>query len=69
MLEKWKMSINNCKMFDALLTERSKDSTFDCVDHELLIKTKLYACGFSLTASKLVYNYISNRKKRTKIAD
>ena len=56
-------------MFDALLTDLSKDSSFDCVDHESLIKTKkLYACGFSLTASKLVYNYISNRKKRTKIA-
>ena len=55
-------------MFDALLTDFAKDLSFDCVDHELLIKTKLYACGFSLTASKLVYNYISNRKKRTKIA-
>ena len=39
---------------------------FDCLDHELLI-AKLNAYGFSLTALKLVHNYLSNRKQRTKI--
>ena len=64
MLEKWKRSIDNGKMFGALLTDLSK--AFDCLDHELLI-AKLNAYGFSLTALKLVHSYLSNRKQRTKI--
>ena len=64
MLEKWKRSVNNSKMFGTLLTDLSK--AFSCLDHELLI-AKLNAYGFSLTALKLVHNYLSNRKQRTKI--
>ena len=64
MLEKWKRSVDNSKMFGVLLTDLSK--TFDCLDHEFLI-AKLNAYGFSLTALKLVHNYLSNRKQRTKI--
>ena len=64
MLEKWKRSVDNSKMFGALLTDLSK--AFDFLDHELLI-AKLSAHGFSLTALKLVHNYLSNRKQRTKI--
>ena len=64
MLEKWKRSIDNGKMFGALLTDLSK--AFDCLDHELL-KAKLNAYGFSLTALKLVHSYLSNRKQQTKI--
>ena len=64
MLEKWKRSIDNGKMFRALLTDLWK--AFDCIDHELLI-AKLNAYGFSLTALKLVLSYLSNRKQRTKI--
>ena len=64
MLEKWKSSVDDSKMFGALLTDLSKAS--DCLDYELLI-AKLNAYGFSLTALKLVHNYLSNRKKRTKI--
>ena len=51
-------------MFGALLTDLSK--AFDCLDQELLIE-KLNIYGFSLTALKLVHNYLSNRKQRTKI--
>ena len=64
MLKKWKRSVDNSKMFGVLLTDLSK--AFDCLDHELLI-AKLNAHGFSLTALKLVHNYLSNRKQRTKI--
>ena len=64
MLEKWKRSVDNSKMFGALLTDLSK--TFECFNHELL-RAKLNANGFSLTASKLAHNYLSNRKQRTKI--
>ena len=51
-------------MFGALLTDLCK--AFDCLDHELLI-AKLNAYGFSLPALKLVHNYLSNRKQRTKV--
>ena len=51
-------------MFGALLTDLSK--AFDCLDHELLI-AKLNAYGFSLTALKVVHNYLSNKQQRTKI--
>ena len=64
MLEKWKRSVDKSQMFGALLTDLSK--IFDCLDHELLI-AKLNAYGFSLTALKLVHNYLSNRKQWTKI--
>ena len=63
-LEKWERPANNSKMFDALLTDLS--TAFYCLDYELLI-AKLNAYGFSLTALKLVHNYLSNRKQRTKI--
>ena len=52
MLEKWKRSVDNGKMFSA----------FDCLNHELLI-AKLNVYGFSLTALKLVNNCLSNRKQ------
>ena len=64
MLEKWKRSVDNSKMFGALLTDLSK--AFDCLDHKLLI-SKLNAYGFGLTALKLVHNYLTNRKQQTKI--
>ena len=62
-LEKWKMSVNNSKVFGILLTDLSK--AFDYLDHELPIG-KLNAYGFSLTALKLIDNHLSNRKQRTK---
>ena len=63
-VRKWKRSVNNSKMFGALLTDLSK--AFNCLDHELLI-AKLNTCGFSLTVLKLVHNYLSNKKQRAKI--
>ena len=47
-----------------LLTDILK--AFDHLHHGLLI-AKLNAYGFSLTALKLVYNYLSKRKQWTKI--
>ena len=43
-------------------------STFfvDCLNHELLT-AKLNAYGFSLPALRLINDYLSNRKQRTKI--
>ena len=64
MLETWKRSVGKGKFFGALITDLSK--AFDCLDHELLT-AKLNACGFSLPALRLINDYLSNRKKRTKI--
>ena len=46
------------------MTDFSK--TFDWLDHELLIE-KLNAFGFSFLALKLVYDYLLNKKQRTKV--
>ena len=51
-------------MVGALLTDVSK--AFDCLDNKLLI-AKLNAYGFSLPAIKLVHDYLSNRKQRTRV--
>ena len=48
----------------AVITDLSK--AFDCLDHELLT-AKLNAYGFSLPALRLINDYLSNRKQRTKI--
>ena len=64
MLENWKNEVDKGKVFGALLTDLSK--AFDCLSHELII-AKLNAYGFSLSASKLVHNYLSKRQQRTKI--
>ena len=50
-------------MLGVLLTDLSR--AFDWLDHGLLI-AKLNAYDFSLNALKLVHNYLSNRKQRTK---
>ena len=60
LLEKWKNSADKGKSFGALLT-------FD-LDHELLTAT-LNAYGFALSALRLLHDYLSNRKQRTKIDD
>ena len=58
-------SVNNIgKAFGALLTNLSK--AFDCVNHELLL-AKLNAYGFSLPALRLIHDYLSHRKHRTRI--
>ena len=64
MLETWKRSVDKGKVFDALLTDLSK--AFDCLDHELLT-AKLNAYGFTMSALRLINDYLSNRKQRTKI--
>ena len=48
----------------ALLTDLSKP--FDCLEHELLI-AKLNAYEFILLALKLIYDYLSYRKQRTRV--
>ena len=64
MLEKLKAVLDNKQHFGALLTDLSK--AFDCFSHDLLI-AKLNAYGFSMSALRLIQNYLSNRLQRTKI--
>ena len=66
LLEKWKNFVYKGKSFGALLTDLSK--AFDCLVHELPT-AKLNAYGFSLPTLRLIHDYLSNRKQRTKIDD
>ena len=50
--------------FGALLTDLS--NAFDCLGHELITE-KLNAYGFRLLALRLINDYLSNIKDRTKI--
>ena len=52
------------RVFGALLTDLSR--VFDYLDHELFI-AKCNAYGFSLPAFRLIHDYLSNRKQRTRI--
>ena len=64
LLEKWKAAVDKGKVFGALLTDLSE--AFDCLNHELLI-VKLNVYGFTLPALELVYDYLSDRKQRTRV--
>ena len=64
MVEEWKRSVDSGKAFDTLLTGLSK--AFDCLYHELLI-AKLNAYRFILLALRLIHDYLSHRKQRTRV--
>ena len=64
MIEMWKKALDNKKVAGAVLTDLSK--AFDCLSHDLLI-AKLEAYGLEKSAQKFVYNYLKDRKQRTKI--
>ena len=64
LLEKWKAAVDKGKVLEALLTDLSK--AFDCLNLELLV-AKLDAYGFTLPALKLVHDYLSDRKQRTRV--
>ena len=63
LLEKCKAAVEG-KVFGAFLTDLSK--AFDCLNHELLV-AKLNMYGFTLSALKLVHDYLSERKQRTRV--
>ena len=66
LLEKWRQSLDQGHVFGALLTDLSK--AFDCLSHELLV-AKLIAYGVKISSVRLIYNYLTNRKQRTKIGN
>ena len=63
MTENWKSATNNSKVY----TNNSTDLTFGCNCHILLI-TKLSVHGLSLSALKLMHNYLQKHKQVTKNA-
>jgi len=64
MLEAWKKALDVKYTAGAVLTDLSK--AFDCLNHDLLI-AKLDAYGFGQSALNFIYNYLNQRKQRTKI--
>ena len=66
LLEKWNNPVDKGKSFRISLTNLSK--AFDCLNYELLT-AKLNAYGFTLPALRLIHDYLSNRKQRTKVVD
>ena len=65
LLEKWRESIDRGSEFGILLTDLSK--AFDCLPHDLFV-AKLSAYGFDNKALRFTYDYLKNRKQRTKIS-
>ena len=64
MIEKWRNSMDQGKFFEALLADLSKAS--DCLPHDLL-SAKLSAYGFDNNPTQFFFDYLTNRKQRTKI--
>ena len=64
MLEKLKEALDKGLTTGILFTDLTK--AFDCISHELLI-AKLHAYGFCKKSLKLIYDYFTDRKQRTKV--
>ena len=64
MIEKWRDSMDKGKFFGAILTDLSK--AFDCLPHDLPA-AKLSAYGFDNNSTKFLFDYLTNRKQKTKI--
>ena len=60
LIEEWREHLDKNFVVGAVLTDLYK--AFDCIAHDLLI-AKLATYGFSDTALRCVYSYLSNRKQ------
>ena len=63
MVEKWKEAVHKDKNFGALLADLLR--AFDCLSYDLVI-AKLHSYGISLASLKLLTDYLTNKKQRTK---
>ena len=64
MIEVWKKALDSKTYAGAVLTDLSK--AFDCLNHNSLI-AKLDAYGIDNSAIKFIYDYLKERKQRTKV--
>ena len=64
LVEEWREHHDENFVVGAMLTDLFK--TFDCIAHDLFI-AKLAAFGFSDTALRYVYSYLSNRTECVRI--
>ena len=64
MLEAWKEATDNSNAFEAFSTDLLK--VFDCLSHDLFI-AKLHTYGLDLASLKILQEYLTNRKQRTKL--
>ena len=64
LLHPWKRELDTGCFVGAILMDLSK--AYDCISHELLI-AKLECYGLDEISLKLILNYLSHRKQRTKI--
>ena len=63
-IESWKRCLDTKGIVGTILMDLSK--AYDCIPHDLLI-AKLEAYGLDTCALKLVYSYLTNRKRRVKV--
>ena len=63
MIQKWRKSMDQGKFFGPLLTDLSKD--FACLPHDLLA-AKLSAYGLDNNSTRFLFDYLTNRKQRTR---
>ena len=66
MIEVWKKALDYKNSAGAVLTDLSK--AFDCLNHDLLI-AKLDTYGFEKSAINFIYDYLKERKQRTKVSN
>ena len=66
MIETWKKALDSKHVAGGILTDLSK--AFDCLNRELLI-AKLDAYGIGNQSCKFIFDYLKNRKQRTKVGD
>ena len=66
MIEFWRKSLDSKCSTGAVLTDLSK--AFDCLNHNFSI-AKLAAYGFEDSALDFIFNYLKERKQRTKVGD
>lgn len=64
MFKKRRTSVDQGKVLAALLTDLS--NALDCLDHSIV---KLNAYDISLPTSRLIHDYLSNKKQRTMMSN
>ena len=64
LIEMWKKALDEISVAGAIPTDLSK--AFDCLSHDLSI-AKLEAYNFEKSAFKFIYDYLKDRKQRTKV--